>query len=102
MQTDMAWRCRLFKVTTVWKVQSKSARKQRDTHSLNSIDFHVDLSHAKTYNLVVLHHIHPQQMIMHQPQRHMTSEPGRHFSQLRHLAACGQVQFLPGVQLCAK
>ncbi len=108
MQADMAGTCRAFEETTltaestVGKVQSKSAGKQLDTHPLNSLDFHVDLSHVSTNNLVVLHQVHPQQMIMDQPQHHVTCEPGHHFSQLRNLAGRGRVQFLPGVQHCAK
>lgn len=53
-------------------------------------------------NIVVLHHVHTQQVIMDQPQHHVTCEPSRRFCQLRNLIARSHVQFLPGVQLCAE
>lgn len=51
-------------------------------------------------NIVVLHEVHSQQMIMDQPERDVTREPGRYFSQLSHLVGRGRVQVLLGVQQC--
>lgn len=73
-----------------------------DTHPLNLPDFDVDGSHLSPYNAVVFCQVHPQQMIVDQPQGYITCKLGRYLRQLRNFVACNLVEFLPGVQLCPK
>lgn len=72
------------------------------THPLHLLHFSVDLHHIRPYDLVVLHQVHRQQMIVNQPQNHLTRKPARCFCQLRNLAGRRSIQLVLGVQHRAK
>lgn len=67
------------------------------THPFDLLDFDVDQSHLSGDELAVLHHVHPQQVVVDQPQRDVTSELGGDLGQLRDLGGRGHVQIVAGV-----
>lgn len=73
----------------------KSEKKQADTHRLNILNFTDDHSHAFADDLVVVHQVQPQKVIVDQPQRHVTCKLGRFLDQLNNLVGCELVQFVP-------
>lgn len=73
-----------------------------ETHLPDSNHFPVDLSHISAYDLLVLRQVHSEQMIVDQPQRHVTCKMGYCPSQLRDLVGRGSVQVHPNVHLCTK
>lgn len=62
----------------------------------------VDLSHMAAHDLLILCQVHSKQMIVDQPQRHVTCEMGCYLCQLRNLVGRGGIQVPPIVQLCTK
>lgn len=54
--------------------------------------------HGAADDLVVLGQVHLKQVVVDQPQRHVTGKTGHDLGQLRDLVGRGHVQFIPGVQ----
>lgn len=72
-------------------------KNQVDTHRLNVLNFAVDLIHMTAYDLLIVCQVHSQQVIVNQPERHLTCELSHYCGQLRNLVGRGLVQFVPGV-----
>lgn len=72
------------------------------THPLDFLDLHIDLADGAANDLVVLGQVHPQQVVVDQPQRHVTSKTGHRLGQMVHLVVRGLFQAVLGVQKRAK
>lgn len=68
-------------------------KTQADTHVSHTLDFSLDGCHLRSDDHVIVREVQTQQVIVDQPQRHVTSELGGFHGQLRHLAVRKLVQF---------
>lgn len=71
--------------------------KKAEPHQLQCLQFSVDLSHLLADHVVVVRQVQSKQVIVDQPQHHVTCKLGRCHGQLRNLVGRELVQFVPVV-----
>lgn len=80
---------------------AETEKNQADTHHLHLLEFILDRSHLSADDQVIVCDVQPQQVIVDQPQHHVTCKLCGFLGQLRNLVVRELVQFVLIVQFAA-
>lgn len=83
-------------------LHAETEKNQADTHHLHHLEFTPDPGHLAADDLVIVRDVQLQQVIVDQPQHHVTCKLCGFLGQLRNLVVRELVQFVLIVQSAAR